>query len=269
MPSLSRLLEKSLPGLYETLRTARDKRELEQIFAKISANKDLVVEAGPFRGMRYLPRLTASDTLLSHTVVPKLLGSYEIELHDALAAVFERKYRQIINIGSAEGYYAVGLALNMPDVPIYAFDIASTNRELCAEMARINGVADRIFIGAECTMDELARLAEESLIVCDCEGCELELLRPDLIPGLRTSDVVVELHDCVDETISPTILARFAESHDVNVVTKVDRDASSYSAISDLTPLQQNLAMSEFRWGPLLWAFLSAKTRKAPTDGLG
>ena len=268
MPSLSRLLERNLPGLYETLRTARDKRGLTQVFAKTLANKDLIVQAGPFRGLRYLPQLTTSDLLLSHTVVPKLLGCYEVELHDALATVFERKYRQIINIGSAEGYYAVGLALNIPDVPVFAFDIDSTNRELCAEMARINGVADRVFIRAECTMDELATLASagESLIVCDCEGCELEILRPDLIPGLLTSDVMVELHDCVDETISPTILARFAESHDTKVVTKVDRDASTYSALSDLTRLEQNLAMSEFRWGPLLWAFLSARARKTFTD---
>lgn len=266
MTSLSRLLERSLPGLYETLRSARDKRELGQIFAKISANNDLVVRAGPFRGMRYLPRLTAADTLLSHTVVPKLIGSYEVELHDALVAVFQRKYRQIINIGSAEGYYAVGLALNLPDVPVFAFDSDSTNREVCAEMARINGVADRIFIRAECTLDELASLATgESLIVCDCEGCELQILRPDLIPGLLTSDILVELHDCIDATISPTILARFAESHDVQVVTKVDRDASTYSDLSDLTRLQQNLAVSEFRWGPLLWAFLSAKARNAVT----
>src|SRR5918997_1281919 len=116
MTSLNRLLERSLPGLYETLRTARDKRGLGQIFAKISANKDLVVQAGPFRGMRYSPRLTASDTLLSHTLLPKLVGCYEVELHDTLAAVFKRKYRQVINIGCAEGYYAVGLALNLPDV---------------------------------------------------------------------------------------------------------------------------------------------------------
>jgi len=264
MTSLSRLLERSLPGLYETLRSARDKRELVQVFAKIPGIKDLVVQAGPFRGLRYLPQLTTADTLLSHTVVPKLLGCYEVELHDALEAVFERKYRQIINVGSAEGYYAVGLALNMPDVPVFAFDSAAINREMCAEMARINGVADRIIIRAECTMHELAGLASgDSLIVCDCEGCELEILRPDLIPGLLTSDVLVELHDCVDPTISPTVLARFADSHDVKVVDKADRDASTYSSLSNLTQLQQNLAISEFRWGPLLWAFLSAKTRNA------
>src|SRR6266542_3465459 len=196
MHSLNRLLERNLPRVYETLRTARDKRGLRQAFKKISAKKELVVQSGPFRGMRYLSQLTSADTLLSHTVVPKLLGSYEAELHDALMRVCERQYRQIINIGCAEGYYAVGLALRLPDIQVFAFDMDSTNRAFCGEMARINGVAGRIFIRGECTRKELATLAApgNSLIVCDCEGCELDLLRPDVTPGLLTCDVIVELH---------------------------------------------------------------------------
>ena len=259
MRSLTRSLEKTFPKAYESLRTARDKRGLRQVFSKI-ADKDLIVQGGPFRGLRYLPQLTSTDTLLSHTVIPKLLGSYELELHDSLKRSFTRQYKQVINIGCAEGYYAVGLALRFPDIPVFAFDIDAANREFCGQMAAINGVADRVFIRGECTVEELASTVfENSLIVCDCEGCELELLHPDLSPSLAISDVMVELHDCVNEIITPTILARFGKTHDADVVQKVDRDVTDYPVLNELTPLQQRLALSEFRWGPLQWAFLTAK----------
>jgi len=259
MRSLTRSLEKNFPNAYASLRTARDKRGLRRVFSKI-ADKDLIVQAGPFRGLRYLPQLTSTDTLLSHTVIPKLLGSYELELHDSLKRAFARQYKQVINIGCAEGYYAVGLALGLPGIPVFAFDIDAANREFCGEMATINGVADRIFIRGECTVAELTNIAAaNSLIVCDCEGCELELLDLNLVPVLEMSDVMVELHDCVNDIITPTILARFAKTHDEHVVQKVNRYATDYPVLKGLTPLQQRLALSEFRWGPLQWAFLTAK----------
>jgi hypothetical protein len=219
--------------------------------------------------MRYVPQLATAEALLRHAVVPKLLGCYEAELHDTLSRVYHRTYRRIINVGSAEGYYAIGLALRIPDVPVFAFDIDPAERALCGEMALANGVADRLTMRGECTVDELRALASgESLIVCDCEGCELTLLRPDLIPGLRTCDMIVEMHDCVDPTISQTISARFAATHEVTILPRVERDPETYPALASLTPYQRRLAVSEFRWGPLHWAFLSARERATEGQNL-
>src|SRR5690242_2785288 len=138
MPSFNRLVEKTFPRAYESLRTARDKRGLKQVFDRISGDKELIVQNGPFRGLRYLPQLTSSDTLLSHTVIPKLLGFYELELHDSVLTAFQYPYKQIINIGCAEGYYAVGLALGFHDIPVFAYDIAKANRDFCSKMAALN-----------------------------------------------------------------------------------------------------------------------------------
>jgi hypothetical protein len=144
------------------------------------------------------------------------------------------------------------------------YDIEPAERALCGEMALANGVADRVTIRGECTVEELRALASgESLVVCDCEGGELTLLRPDLVPGLRTCDLIVEMHDCVDPTISQTISARFAATHEVAILPRVERDPETYPALASLTPYERRLAVSEFRWGPLQWAFLSARERAA------
>ena len=53
----------------------------------------------------------------------------------------------------------------------------------------------------------------KTLVLMDIEGGEKELLDPGRYPALRKMDVIVEMHDLLDASISKTILARFAESH--------------------------------------------------------
>jgi len=227
----------------------------------IVAQHGLMVQSGPFQGMRYLPEMLSPDQLLQHAVLPKILGSYEAELHPVLAQLLKRDYQKIVNIGCSEGYYSTGLALRLPGAHIYAFDLDAGACRFCEQMARLNGVADRVTIGQECTRERLQGLATKStLVVCDCEGCELGLLRPDLVPGLAASDLVVELHDCVDPSISRVVPARFGETHDVTLVQKSDHDPSAYPLLERFSSHQQRLAVSESNWGPpRSWVLLCAK----------
>src|SRR5688500_985732 len=71
----------------------------------------LSVRRGPFHGMTY----PESAVGLAEQLVPKLLGSYECELHGALEQVIQGDYEQVVDIGAADGYYAVGLARALPD----------------------------------------------------------------------------------------------------------------------------------------------------------
>jgi protein-L-isoaspartate O-methyltransferase len=64
-----------------------------------------VVQSGPFAGMIF-PLKSA----MNRWVIPKLTGSYESEIHFFLEALTKRNYDFILDIGSAEGYYACGLA---------------------------------------------------------------------------------------------------------------------------------------------------------------
>jgi hypothetical protein len=59
--------------------------------------------------MAYIPQAVGS------ALIPKLLGCYEAELHGVIACALNTTYDTIIDIGCAEGYYAVGLALHFPD----------------------------------------------------------------------------------------------------------------------------------------------------------
>jgi hypothetical protein len=253
--SLKPLLRRALPGPYgsvqSTLATYRSKRVVRALVKQYG----LVVQAGPFAGMSYVTQAVCS------TLAPKLLGSYEAELHDVLARICATDYETIIDVGCAEGYYAVGLALRLPQARVHAFDIDARARQLCATMAQANNVSAQVAIEGACTHERLQALTQgaRTLVVCDCEGYELELLQPERVPGLRTSDLLVELHDMIDPRITPAITARFAATHEITLLDSVERDPNAYPALKDFNLLTRRVAISEFRDGPMQWAFMQPK----------
>jgi len=56
------------------------------------------------------------------TNIPKLLGCYEAELHPVFAKWQAVPFRQVVNVGAAEGYYAVGCARLWPEAQVIAFE---------------------------------------------------------------------------------------------------------------------------------------------------
>lgn len=226
----------------------------ERIIRAIVGGGGLKVQGGPFAGMRYVSRPGGG------AFYPKLIGSYEAELHGVLACALENQYERVINIGCGEGYYAVGLALRLPAASVHAFDTDTEARQLCEELARLNGIAERVTVAGACSLQGLGEITGgRTLIVCDCEGCELELLRPDLVPGLSRCDLLVELHDFIDRNISRTIMSRFAATHDITLVSSAARDPSAYPGLSALSPDDRLLAVAEGRPETMQWAFMTAR----------
>jgi hypothetical protein len=208
----------------------------------------LEVRHGPFTGMRY-PRGLESDI---GDLVAKLTGVYERELHGAIAEWLDAGFEHVIDVGSAEGYYAVGLAHSMPGTVVNAYDIDPVARERCGAMAALNGVAERVVMGGECEPRGLADFPEDGVaLLSDCEGAERTLLDPAAAPRLRGWTILVELHDFVDPTISDTVLGRFRSTHEIEVIEMEDRREVP-AELDFATPRQLSKLLSErppgMRW---------------------
>lgn len=255
------LLESSFPESCEALREQWYEHVSHQMLKTIAGQRGLSIQSGPFQGMQYPADLLSSNEVIQYVLLPKMLGCYEAELHGVLTEVVRRNYDEVVNIGCSEGYYSVGLSLRLPDARVFAFDIDPHARQLCERMARLNGVQDRMVVDGECRTEHLQALGgSRTLVICDCEGCELGLLRTDLAPRLSVCDFIVELHDCVDPTISKVVPSRFAHTHDVTILTRIDRDPSVYPSLKGFSPYKQRLAVGEYRWGiPCKWAFMTRK----------
>jgi hypothetical protein len=223
---------------WRRLQAAKRARRLSSITRTFVAWHGLEVSGGPFAGLRY-PDATASS------LIPKLLGAYERELHAAVERAIGDEPELIVNVGAADGYYAVGLARRCPGADVHAFEADPRARDLLARVASANGVA--LTIEGAAGVDELRDLAGgRALFVIDCEGCEATLLDPDQVPLLHSATIVAELHDFA-VPVDP-MLARFAATHDVTLIPTGAQPPERGSSVG--------LALSEYRPGPMRWAVL-------------
>jgi hypothetical protein len=176
-----------------------------------------VVQSGPFSGLTYPP-----EAAISRWSAPKLLGTYEMELHPVLSTISTRKYDCAIDIGSAEGYYAVGLA-RMLRIPVFAYDPAPEERAYSARMAECNDVAGLVHLADLFTVETMRRFAgQRALVVCDCEGFEERLFQPETVELTRNWDIIIELHGTAD-----AILPALAWPHAVTVIQPDERSNSA------------------------------------------
>lgn len=212
---------------------------------------------GPFSGLKY-----ASFEAYGSKLMPKLIGTYEHELHHLIENLSKRKsYSIILDIGAAEGYYAVGLARIFKNSRVIAFETSAIARKLIKEMALINNVASSIQIEGECTIETLNSNLNEhhGLIICDCEGQELLLLDTEKIPKLFNYDIIVELHDYsyCGLTVTEVIKKRFEKSHSFNFIN-IQRN----KPIGHLKNFKKEDILKiadESRAYSVGWAFLEAK----------
>lgn len=217
-----------------------------------------IVMGGPFAGMVY------GGAASEGARVARLLGVYEASLVPVIESIVARKVPVILDVGCAEGYYAVGLARRMPDTVVHAHDINPKARALASELAKANGVSDRVLIGGEVGHADFDLcLRQETVVICDIEGAEETLLDPVAAPGLVQADILVEVHDAFTPGLTDRLAERFAATHKV---TRIGRklDASTLPDwAEELGDLDRLLLLWEWRGGPTPWLWLESKTRNA------
>lgn len=253
-PSLRSVIGRVVPTkLHSWLHRVHVAR-VDKVERHVAAATGRIVAAGPFAGTRL-----AANPMWNRSAV-YLSGAYESELHGAIEELIDRDPTTVIDVGCADGYYAVGLALRLRAARILAFDVDENAQAACTLNADANGVRERVEVKGLCTAAMLGELANEStLLVVDCEGGELDLLHPDQVPALATAAILVELHDFVDPQISSTILDRFNSTHVARLVTAQPRDPSGWPALDGLTALERATALDERRPTdphPMQWAVL-------------
>ena len=209
---------------------------------------------GPFAGMEYLDKATEGALL------PRLIGCYESELHPYLQAIAARGLDQVVDVGCAEGYYAVGLARLMPEVMVHAFDTDPAARRFCAALAERNGVAERVKVGGAFAGEDFARFTgPRTLVFMDIEGGEAALLDPELWPALKTVQIVVETHPGPSFALTAELTRRFQPSHTVVRIDQGPKTTPLPPFIQALSHIDQLLAVWEWRRFPTPWLVMQPK----------
>jgi len=262
-------LRSSTPRLYHLLATAYQQTPLyrrqlskmaarqirqEQGLLQSVFDQDLTVRHGPFQGMHYINQACGSR------ILPKVAGCYENRLHPWIEQGIQRGYRQVIDVGCAEGYYAVGMALRLPEARILAYDLNDRARELCHELAQANNVDSHIQTQRECTHSELNRVGGKGcLVICDIEGSEDTLLDPDRAPSLKHCDLIVETHDCLVPGISQVLINRFSATHDIETIVDAPPRTPDFPFLLEIADEDRKFIIDEDRPPGMRWLRMNSK----------
>jgi hypothetical protein len=213
------------------------------------------IRSGFFAGVRYV------DDSVGSAYIPKLLGIYENELAAEVENICRRKPALIVDIGAAEGYYAIGLSVRNPQARIVAFEMEPGGRAALRKMSLLNDVATRVEVRGKCEPADLAdALGNQSdpVVICDVEGYEAKLLDPETVPALATAAVLVELHDFIIPGITEELKNRFSATHRIKHIWQQPRSRSQFPWRTFGTGLlpKTYLDWSVSEWRPVRMAWL-------------
>lgn len=220
-----------------------------------------LVQTGPFAGVYILPEISWPSTAFC----PILLGCYEMELHPYIECEISRLQwipkPKIVNIGCAEGYYALGMARRLPNAEVWAVDNNIEALHIMEKAVQSNNV--KMVISSNEKMDEV--LDKVDFVISDCEGAEVDYLDPEKFPALKKAGIIVEIHylrqkDGSDPPAVDEILVnRFKDTHRVSMVYEGGRNPSQYPILHMLSSHERWLAVSERRDALMHWLCMSPK----------
>jgi hypothetical protein len=248
------LLRPLVPGLLLRARQRWRNRRREAYAARLWAATGGRVFSGPFTGMSYIRGVTGS------ALGPKLLGSYEQELHGVIGEIVAAGFDPVIHVGAAEGYYAVGLLTRMPGGLAWAFESEPDGQRQLRELAALNGVSERLTVAGTCAPADLARALPADgpppLVVMDVEGAEAELLDPGACPALRRAAILVELHEHLRPGVTDRLLGWYSQTHRVRRIPTVAGNRVALPTPPGLSRRQNRLLADEMRSARMEWMYL-------------
>lgn len=235
-----------------------------RLYARFSGQ----VAYGPFRGLKLAPDAHWGSSVHSH----QLLGIYEQELLNAIFDLPET-HRTFVDIGSQDGYYAVGaVRAGLFDIA-HCFEILQEGRELIAENARRNGLKDKVHIygAADATLAETLAAAgvdvARSVVLCDIEGGEFDVFDRAMFETLKGAIIFIELHPfAVDGGRGKIATLKEAAAANFNIteLTTGARDLSAYPELDSYSDTDRWLLCSEGRPERMSWLRLDAQAQPSP-----
>jgi hypothetical protein len=205
------------------------------------------VKTGPFAGMNYVDRGHCG------AIGPRLLGCYESRVHPICykwLSELSSGNATFVDIGAAEGYYAIGFLHAAPYCRTIAYEAEPLARASLLELAHENHVSDRLDIRGLAYESQLLDLLKSDrsvrFMMVDVEGAERDILTTAVAERLLQVELIVEAHEDLAPGTIATLTERFRHSHEIQIINNV-------TALESVSDFQSSRVM---RWVPtfvLLW----------------
>ncbi|MFN9623916.1 MAG: hypothetical protein ACK587_13965 [Cyanobacteriota bacterium] len=221
----------------------------------LSCQLNHTVIAGLFTGLIMQPQATwGTGDRASH-----LLGTYEQEVQDIISTYGE-SYACLIDVGAADGYYAVGCMLKHLFEHCHAFEVVDRSRLNIRYLAELNQVSAAVTLHGAATSESLASLPlacrNNAFILMDIEGGEFDLLTHAVIRHFNHAFFVVELHPFAHPagpSAVNNLRDRFRSTHETWTVGQGPRDPGQFDILRHLHDNERWLLVSENRGQWMEW----------------
>tara|TARA_B110000503_G_C7154191_1_gene416559 strand:- start:165 stop:986 length:822 start_codon:yes stop_codon:yes gene_type:complete len=213
------------------------------------------VKYGPFKGLKLTNKIWWGSTDRGSM----LLGIYEKQVLDSLINI-PKKFSTFIDLGSADGYYGIGVLINNLFQNSICYEISEQGRKTIKDNASLNNVINRVDIRGVAKKNFFKELPlstlSNSVLFIDIEGAEFNLVDKKTFKAFDNSIIFIELHEWFFSDGNEKIKKLINDSISTHITTKIKMGSRDLSIFPELKMLHDNdrwLICSEGRQQLMTW----------------
>lgn len=183
-------------------------------------------------------------------IASKIYGLYENKIQKKIK---ELKKPILIDIGAADGFFAIGCLHSKLSKYCYAFEQNETSRLALHKTAELNNVANQISImGKVDNQVFLSSLPDDldlsmAVILCDIEGEEYNFFSETILKKLQKCNLIIEIHTEETNSKEADLIKSAKKYFNVNIILDNNKDMSAVSKLHNLNDIDRNLISCEGR----------------------
>jgi len=229
---------------------------------------DSTIRYGHFAGLKMLPLEQVWWNSLDRAGI--LFGQYEREVTDLIYRLSNSSNGVFIDVGAADGIYAVGVLKNKLFERVIAFEQSLKGQRNIADLANQNNVDGQLEVRGAANSQSLlqinSQIMEGAVMLIDIEGAEYSLMSPEVIQLLRKTNVIIELHFQPEDKSWEEVeswVKKFEKNFNVDFFTTGPRDTASFDELRFYRDSDRWLICSEGRRCRPMWLHLSPRSNSA------
>ena len=236
-------------------------RAKNKVLNKIILEHGHQVAYGTFKGMK----LSKNTYWSKNDIITHILGVYEKHVLKKIIEFSKKGNYPFIDIGAADGYFAIGMAFSETFKKIYAFEIDEEGRRSLNRNIENNFCKDKVVVDIEANFETLKDIVDKNksaVILIDIEGSEFDLLDDNLLQLLSNCYIVCELHPTLSTNgfEKQNMLINNAKAFfDVSIIQRESYSPNKFSELNEFTDEERLIAFGEGRENNMNWLILEPK----------
>ena len=227
----------------------------------LSEKYDFRVAYGPFKGMQLNKNIWWSR----NDLITQTLGIYEEHILEKIKFFSKYGATAFIDIGAADGYFAVGMAYSKLYEKVYAFEIEEDGRNRIIENALRNNCEKKIQVFGKANLKSIKKITaieKKATFLIDIEGSEYDFLDTNMLEALANHFVICELHPWLvndGEMLQEKLLESASSFFDVDLIKRESYNPNNFSDFDNLSDEERLIAVGEGRERNMYWMILSPR----------